>query len=286
MLLCVKSEQTMHIPYIILSLLYKLKLRCILLTMMHVVNRKWTSLFDLPLNIVSRTYSILRIIFCELIWWRSIQRPIGISFSLPLCRFNIPFFGAHCFTPQNSNIINVDSNPLTARTKKTQKKTNFITITEFVVSSSRCHWWCEWPPHAYTHKIDFKMTFFHMLHAQNSKWKFELLSENDFNEKWLNDVDHLRNAINKAINNAIESMTLDDPQKCARLRAVQATPVEKEIRRALGKWLGFRIKYKIIMKKTLFLSVLISYLLRQQCVFVRVEWCDCFPFFFIFFSSI
>lgn len=80
----------------------------------------------------------------------------------------------------------------------------------------------------------------------NAKAKFEIFyqffvvvvcycSENEFNEKWLNDVDHLRNAINKAINNAIESMTLDDPQICARLRAVQATPVEKEIRHALGK---------------------------------------------------
>lgn len=67
---------------------------------------------------------------------------------------------------------------------------------------------------------------------------FLSLSENDFNEKWLNDVDQLRNAINKAINNAIESMTLEDPQICARLRAVQATPVEKEIRRALGKSLS------------------------------------------------
>lgn len=30
-------------------------------------------------------------------------------------------------------------------------------------------------------------------------------------------------------------MTLEDPQICARLRAVQATPMEKEIRRALGE---------------------------------------------------
>lgn len=53
-------------------------------------------------------------------------------------------------------------------------------------------------------------------------------------------------------------MTLEDPQICARLRAVQATPVEKEIRRALGKSLSSSLPLSTVLRLRLIATAAMS----------------------------
>lgn len=75
-----------------------------------------------------------------------------------------------------------------------------------------------------------------------------ITSENELNEKWLTDVEKLRNAINKAINNAMELM-LGEPQLCAKLKAMQTTVIEKEIQKSLGKLCDFFFVVVVAIKR-------------------------------------
>lgn len=58
--------------------------------------------------------------------------------------------------------------------------------------------------------------------------------DNEVNEKWLTNLDQLRDAINLGISNAIEATSTCEQQLCDKLKTIKVTAIEKEIKKGLG----------------------------------------------------
>lgn len=63
----------------------------------------------------------------------------------------------------------------------------------------------------------------------------QLNRDNEVNEKWLTNLDQLRDAINRGISSAIEATSTCEQQLCDKLKTIKASAIEKEIKKALGK---------------------------------------------------